>query len=181
MVLPSILYQLNPMRFRLAMSKLLTFQQTIMTSPTVTRSIKSICDTRGQNSDVMTPEQRSRCMSKIKGKNTGPEMRLRRALWAIGMRYRLNSSLPGRPDLVFQGKKLAVFVDGCFWHGCPEHAVFPKSNIEFWETKIKGNIARDEKINNVLEALGWQVFRIWEHEIKDNVQSVVDKITMLVR
>lgn len=134
-----------------------------------------------KNSDVMTSEQRSRCMSQIKGKNTGPEMRLRKALWAVGLRYRLNYSLPGKPDIVFPGKKLVVFVDGCFWHGCPRHAVFPKKNREFWETKIKGNIARDLKVNAALNALGWRVFRIWEHEIKANLQSVVDRITIIAR
>ena len=129
----------------------------------------------------MTPEQRSRCMSQIKGKNTGPEIRLRKALWAIGLRYRLNTSLPGKPDVVFQGKKLAVFVDGCFWHGCPEHAVTPKNNRDFWEAKIKGNIARDVKVNLALDALGWRVFRVWEHEIKSDVQAVVEKIAVIVR
>lgn len=116
-------------------------------------------------------------MSRIKGKNTKPEIALRKALWALGLRYRLKSNLPGRPDMVFRGKKLAVFVDGCFWHGCPEHYVPPKTNARFWKKKISENIARDRKVDKKLKDLGWTVFRVWEHEIMDDVSYCAEIIS----
>lgn len=125
------------------------------------------------DTDVMTPEQRSRCMSRIKGRNTGPEMVLRKALWAEGFRYRVNyTKVPGRPDMAFPGKRVALFVDGCFWHGCPIHGVSPKNNAEFWRKKIQGTIDRDKRVTAALEALGWTVIRVWEHEIKDDLTDV---------
>lgn len=126
--------------------------------------------------DVFDAQKRSEVMSRIKGRNTVPELTLRKALWAKGYRYRLKSNLPGRPDIIFPRQKLAVFVDGCFWHGCPEHAVSPKSNIEFWSRKLGGNIERDGIINAKLASEGWRVLRIWEHEIEADVDSAVFKI-----
>lgn len=131
--------------------------------------------------DVMTLEQRRRNMSRIKGKDTGPELRLRRALWRTGLRYRLNYKLPGRPDLVFVSARLAVFVDGCFWHGCPLHGAKPKANATFWREKLLKNVARDEKVNTELQEMGWQVIRFWEHEIDADVYHLVDSIRALVR
>ncbi|MEJ1414259.1 MAG: very short patch repair endonuclease [Candidatus Sedimenticola sp. (ex Thyasira tokunagai)] len=116
-------------------------------------------------------------MSKIKGKNTKPEITFRKALWALGLRYHLRSSLPGKPDIVFKGKKLAVFVDGCFWHGCPEHGTSPKTNVEFWAKKIAANKERDKKVDHKLRSLGWSVIRIWEHQINDDIDSSVKKIS----
>src|SRR5262245_45756326 len=124
----------------------------------------------------MTREQRSRCMSHIRGKDTGPELRLRKALWKARLRFRLHYPLPGRPDIVFVGKKIAIFVDGCFWHGCPDHAVKPKSNKEFWTKKLAGNIARDRANDSRIHQLGWKGIRIWEHEIVNDVERVVKKI-----
>src|SRR4051794_33740524 len=95
--------------------------------------------------DVLNPEQRSRCMSRIKGKNTKPELMLRKALWAAGLRYRLHTRLPGRPDLTFSGSRVVVFVDGCFWHSCPKHRTTPKTNAAFWNAKIGRNTARDRE------------------------------------
>lgn len=126
--------------------------------------------------DVLTPEQRSRCMARVRSKDTKPELRLRSALWAVGLRYRLSYPLPGRPDLVFPGKKLAIFVDGCFWHGCPQHATFPKTNKRFWEKKLRENRERDIRVNEQLYAVGWKVIRIWEHEINDDLTTVVERI-----
>lgn len=131
---------------------------------------------RGAGKDVMTPEQRSRCMSRIRGKDTGPELLLRKALWHTGFRYRLYAKLPGKPDLVFLRKKLAVFVDGCFWHGCPLHATRPKGNRPFWDRKLTGNVIRDRKITATLESTGWIVMRFWEHEVTDDIDNVVDQI-----
>jgi DNA mismatch endonuclease, patch repair protein len=117
-------------------------------------------------SDVMTPEQRSRCMSRIRGSDTTVEVRFRRLLWRAGLRYTLRSALPGRPDLTFVAARVAVFVDGCFWHACPIHGVAPKSNADFWRAKIGRNKARDAEVNGLLKAEGWTVLRVWEHEIE---------------
>ncbi|WP_223146796.1 very short patch repair endonuclease [Methylomonas fluvii] len=87
-------------------------------------------------SDVLSKRQRSFCMSRIRDKNTKPELALRKALWNAGLRYRLKSDLLGRPDLYFPGRRLVIFVDGCFWHGCPEHCQMPVENRAFWEEKL---------------------------------------------
>lgn len=126
--------------------------------------------------DVLTPAQRRRCMSRVKSKNTKPELRLRRALWAAGMRYRLRYKLPGKPDLVFPAARLAIFVDGCFWHGCPAHATYPKTNAEFWAAKLRENIERDQRVNDQLRELGWRVLRIWQHEVQGNLPDAVERV-----
>jgi len=126
--------------------------------------------------DNLTREQRSLTMSRIKGSNTGPELRLRKALWAAGLRYRLKYKLPGKPDLVMVSARLAVFVDGCFWHGCPDHGVRPADNSDYWNEKIEGNIRRDERINSQLRKLSWTVMRLWEHEVRNELPRVVDQI-----
>ena len=131
--------------------------------------------------DTLTSEQRQHCMSSVRNKNTGLEMQLRRALWKAGLRYRVNSKLLGRPDIVFPKKKLAIFVDGCFWHGCPIHGTIPKTNTDFWEAKIKGNIERDRQITTQLTINGWIVIRIWEHEIKKCLDAIVENIIKTLR
>jgi len=115
--------------------------------------------TEKRSTDVITPTQRSRCMSHMRGKDTGPEMLLRRALWKKGLRYHLHYNVLGKPDVAFPGKKVAVFVDGCFWRGCPEHGTSPKTNSKFWSDKIEKNIKRDKLVTVELEAQGWIVFR----------------------
>jgi DNA mismatch endonuclease, patch repair protein len=101
-------------------------------------------------------------------RDTRPEMRLRRELHRRGLRYRVDRAVPGlarvRPDLLFTRRRVAVFVDGCFWHACPEHAHLPKSNTRWWVEKLEGNVLRDRRADARLEALGWRVVRIWEHE-----------------
>ena len=101
-------------------------------------------------------------------RDTKPEMVLRRALHALGYRYRVDSPLPGMPrrraDLTFASQKVVVFVDGCFWHGCPEHGTTPHQNGEWWAEKVRGNASRDHETDARLEALGWTVVRVWEHE-----------------
>lgn len=126
--------------------------------------------------DVLTPEQRQRCMSRVRNKNTDIEITLRKALWASGIRYRLNAKLPGKPDLVFAGAKLAVFVDGCYWHGCPKHGQIPQTNESFWREKIGRNVARDAAVNNKLVTDGWRVLRFWEHEIEGNLRGCVQLV-----
>ena len=116
-------------------------------------------------------------MSRIRGKNTGPELALRRALWAAGIRgYRLHHKSAGNADIAFISKRIAVFVDGCFWHGCPIHGSMPRTNSEFWSSKIKKNKARDQLVDRKLESSGWRVMRFWEHQVTDNVAWVVRKI-----
>jgi DNA mismatch endonuclease (patch repair protein) len=104
-----------------------------------------------------------------RGIDTKPELALRKAVHALGLRYRVNFRIRDvdflvRPDLVFTAKKVCVFVDGCFWHCCPEHASNPKSNTGYWQTKLKANVSRDRRADQALAAKGWLVMRIWEHE-----------------
>ncbi|GAG33124.1 unnamed protein product, partial [marine sediment metagenome] len=102
--------------------------------------------------DVHTPEQRKYNMSQIRGKNTKPEVKLRKYLFSKGIRgYRLYYKLLGKPDLVFTKQKIVVFVDGCFWHKCPKCFIQPENNKEFWKKKIKGNVERDKKVNKLLK------------------------------
>ena len=129
----------------------------------------------------MTPAQRRRCMANIRSRDTGPELLLRRALWSAGARYRLRYPLPGRPDIVFPGPQIAVFVDGCFWHGCPEHGVQPLTNSEFWKRKIAQNMARDNLIDVKLAAIGWRVVRVWEHDVERSLDSAAEGVLLAVR
>ena len=118
--------------------------------------------------DIKTPEERSRNMAAVKGKDTKPEMIVRKYLFYRGLRYHVNNrKLPESPDIVLRKYKTVVFVDRCFWHGHESCKYFrlPKSNADFWRHKIAMNIARDYA-NNVLKLSGWRVIRIWECEIK---------------
>ena len=130
--------------------------------------------------DRLSIEERSWLMSRIRSQETSPEMLLRKALWTAGLRYRLKNKLPGKPDLVFPSAKVAVFVDGCFWHSCSRHATQPKNNAAFWEAKLLSNKARDRKVNRLLRNMGWQVVRIWEHELA-TPERVVTRITQALR
>jgi DNA mismatch endonuclease (patch repair protein) len=115
-------------------------------------------------------------MARIRSKDTRPEMLLRKALWAAGLRYRLASGLPGRPDIVIRRASLAVFVDGCFWHACPEHYRAPATNPDYWREKRARNEARDRLVDSELRERGWQVLRVWEHELKQDLANVVDRV-----
>ena len=135
--------------------------------------------------DKLSSTQRKYCMSRIRGKNTKPEILVRKGLHARGFRFRLhNKKLPGSPDIVLPKYGVAIMVNGCFWHGhkgC-QYATKPKTNVEFWEAKIARNRHRDEVINAHLEALGWHVITIWECELRrgsqlDNrLNSLAEKI-----
>lgn len=117
----------------------------------------------------MSPEQRSAHISKIRSKDTKPELRLRRMLHGAGYRYRLHDrKLPGRPDLVFPGRKKVIFVHGCFWHGhgCPVGTRLPKTNTEFWADKRRRNQERDAMQEEQLADMGWGVLVVWECEVK---------------
>jgi len=117
----------------------------------------------------------------IHGTNTGPEVLLRKALWRLGFRYRLNVKLPGRPDLVFPKFGAVLFVDGCFWHGCPKHLVWPKNNAVFWKKKILGNRHRDSVVSHELKRAGWFVIRVWEHQIRQDVNECALRIERKLR
>jgi len=131
--------------------------------------------------DVLTPEQRTYNMSKIRGKNTGPEIKLRKMLWSEGIRgYRIHYKLPGKPDIVFTKKKIAIFIDGCFWHKCPACFQEPETRKEFWMKKIQSNVDRDKKVNEQLQAEGWTIIRIWEHEIRKEPETILSKIMFLL-
>jgi DNA mismatch endonuclease (patch repair protein) len=132
-------------------------------------------------SDVHSPAQRSFNMSQIRGKNTRPEILLRKSLWHLGLRYRLSSKLPGKPDLVFPRFRAVLFVDGCFWHGCPTHLSWPKKNARFWEKKILGNKDRDSAVNRELKRGGWMVIRVWEHQIRLNLTKCALRIKRKLR
>jgi DNA mismatch endonuclease (patch repair protein) len=125
--------------------------------------------------DVVDPEKRSKMMSGIKGKNTKPEMVVRRALFAEGFRYRLHrKDLPGGPDIVLTSRRVVVFVHGCFWHrhtGC-RLAKLPASNVDFWKKKLDGNVARDHRVVRTLVASGWRVLIIWECITRDPIVSL---------
>ena len=137
-------------------------------------------------SDKLTPQQRSHCMSRIRGKDTKPEILVRKELHARGFRFRLQDrKLPGRPDIVLPKYGVAIMVNGCFWHGhkgC-RYATKPKSNVEFWQSKIQRNQHRDEVTSSHLEALGWHVITIWECELRsaDALQSRLDVLADEIR
>lgn len=122
--------------------------------------------------DKLSPERRSKNMAAIKGKDTKPELIVRSLVHSLGYRYRLHRrDLPGKPDLVFGPRRKVMFVHGCFWHGCERSgcsdARRPKSNTGYWNPKIEGNKARDQRHQLVLETMGWQVLVIWDCETKN--------------
>ena len=120
--------------------------------------------------DTVSPEERSRIMSHVKGRDTTPEKRVRSLLHSMGYRFRLQrADLPGKPDIVLPKFKTVIFVNGCFWHrhpGC-KRATLPKSNAEFWRQTLEKNVARDRRNIQTLKDLGWYVLIIWECELKD--------------
>ena len=119
--------------------------------------------------DVFTPEERSAVMRRVKGRDTSPELAVRKILRAAGIGYRLGGlGLPGKPDVTMKGRKLALFVHGCFWHGhdCPRGARRPKANAEYWAAKIARNRARDARVASDLAAAGWRVLTVWECELR---------------
>jgi len=129
--------------------------------------------------DVYPPWKRSAVMRRVKDRGTGPELALRRLIWSLGGRYRLNRrDLPGKPDIVLAGRRLAIRVHGCFWHGhdCARGARVPKANREYWVGKVAANRERDRAAHSALEALGWRVETVWECEISDG-QTLRERIS----
>lgn len=133
--------------------------------------------------DIWNKEKRSECMSRIRSKNTKPELALRKALFARGFRYRVNDKkLPGKPDIVLPKYKTVIFIHGCFWHGHEDckYAYIPKTNTRFWIDKITSNAERDKVNAEKLTALGWNVLTVWECEIrhthKQNLTPLIDRV-----
>jgi DNA mismatch endonuclease (patch repair protein) len=122
----------------------------------------------------------SRRMAKVRQKGTNVEIALRRELYRSGLRYRVNFEILKKPrrvaDVAFPGLRIAVFVDGCFWHGCPKHATWPKQNAEFWRQKIEANRIRDADTNTRLGSIGWTVLRFWEHESPIEAARIVARM-----
>ncbi|RXG84485.1 very short patch repair endonuclease [Bradyrhizobium zhanjiangense] len=132
--------------------------------------------------DVLTPEQRRLNMSRIRGRNTKPEKALRSALHAEGLRFRIHRrDIPGCPDVVFPKRKIAIFVDGCFWHGCPQHQTVPRTNAAFWKKKLQQNRQRDKVVTQTLKSDGWTTLRFWEHDVRKDLPAVVKAIKRSVR
>ena len=132
-----------------------------------------------EESGFYTTPERSKIMGKIRGKNTKPELAFRKALWATGYRYRIDSrKLIGRPDVVLNKYKTVVFIDGEFWHGYQWEERKPKikTNKEFWIAKIERNRQRDQEVNKELKSLGYTVFRFWEKEIKKDLEGCLQKV-----
>ena len=127
--------------------------------------------------DNLTPAQRSRAMSRIRATGTKPELRLRHALWAAGARgYRLHrKDLPGRPDIVYGPARVAIFVDGAFWHGHPSAYTRGKSG-EYWDAKIARNMARDAAANRALGELKWTVLRFWDFDVRRDLDRCVSQV-----
>ena len=129
-----------------------------------------LLENKQQRSDVLTPAQRSYCMSRIRSKNTGPEKRVRSLVFGLGYRYRLHDKrLPGKPDLVFSGRKKVIFVHGCFWHmhACRQGQTTPRTHAQYWADKRQRTVQRDGQAVQKLLAAGWESLIVWECELKD--------------
>lgn len=129
--------------------------------------------------DTFTPEKRSEIMAAIRSSgNKSTEARMIDLLISSGISgWRLHSKeILGNPDFIFDENKILIFVDGCFWHGCKQCKKIPKTNIEFWDNKLKENIKRDKKNTRQLRHLGWRVLRVWEHELRKSPQKVINRI-----
>jgi DNA mismatch endonuclease (patch repair protein) len=131
--------------------------------------------------DQFSRSERSEIMRRVKGRDTSLERKVRSALHKRGLRYRLYYELPGKPDIAFVRARVVVFIDSCFWHGCPQHLRMPASNRDYWEKKINKNIERDMKNNKYYENSGWTLIRLWEHELKVDFSGCIDRISETVR
>jgi DNA mismatch endonuclease (patch repair protein) len=134
-----------------------------------------------ESAGFYTTKLRSKTMSKIRAKHSVPELLLRRALWAKNLRFRIHrKDLPGKPDLVIDKYKLAIFVDGDFWHGYEWKTRKPKTNQNFWIPKIERNMQRDQFANESLQHMGYTVMRFWEHEVRTNLKACVNQVMLYV-
>ena len=131
--------------------------------------------------DIFSKAKRSEVMSKIRSKETKLETEFRKALWAMGYRYRKNAlGWFGKPDLLLKKRKTVVFVDSCFWHGCEKHFKLPATKKTFWKTKIDRNRQRDREVTRHYKKEGWKIIRVWEHEIKKDLTSAVGRVRLKI-
>jgi DNA mismatch endonuclease (patch repair protein) len=127
--------------------------------------------------DNLSPGVRIKNMKSIRSKHTKLEEKVTKALWHRGYRFRKNvKDLFGKPDIAIKKYKAVIFIDSCFWHGCPIHYNRPKSNKTYWDAKKERNINRDKEVTGYYNSLGWNILRIWEHELKDDFQHSIKKI-----
>lgn len=126
----------------------------------------------------------SRRMAKVRQTGTDAEVALRREMYRLGLRYRVDYEVLRKPrrvaDVAFPGRRIAIFVDGCFWHGCPEHATWPKRNAEFWRQKIEANRQRDEDTSERLRSAGWTVLRFWSHESPTDAAKAIARVVATI-
>lgn len=131
--------------------------------------------------DMMTTEQRRKNMQAIKSISLLEEI-VSKELWKNGLRFRRNTkSLLGKPDISIKKYKVVIFIDSCFWHQCPLHGNMPKSNIEYWQKKLNRNKNRDKEVNDYYNNAGWNIKRIWEHEIKKDLDRVINELSDFIR
>ena len=128
--------------------------------------------------DNLTKQKRSRVMSSIRGKNTRPELSIRKILWAKGFRYRIHDkSVYGIPDISNKSRKVAVFIDGCFWHGCKKCYKEPRTNTSFWRNKVKRNRQRRTEVKRKLLGGGWKVLEVWEHQVNEDARKTAKLVS----
>lgn len=131
--------------------------------------------------DNINKEDRSELMKKVKSTSIMEE-KVRKALWIKGIRFRKNvKDLLGKPDIAIKKYKIVIFIDSCFWHACPLHGRKPKSNIEFWEKKLERNKKRDHEVNEYYLSKGWNIKRIWEHELKQDFHKCIEDLASFIR
>jgi DNA mismatch endonuclease, patch repair protein len=127
--------------------------------------------------DMFSKEQRSKKMKAIRSKGTSLENIVTKELWKRGLRFRKNvRKLMGNPDIAIQKYKTAIFLDSCFWHSCPIHGNKPKSNVEYWKKKLKRNIDRDNEVSEYFQNKGWNILRVWEHDVKYDLVCTIENI-----
>ena len=130
--------------------------------------------------DIFSKSKRSEIMRAVKSKETWLEKDFRRSLWKNGFRYRKNSGKYfGKPDIVLKKYRTVIFIDSCFWHGCKKHFRKPSTNIDFWTAKIERNKKRDTVVSRYYKKQGWNIFRVWEHDIKNTGEKIISSIKKL--
>ncbi|MCK5320353.1 very short patch repair endonuclease [Candidatus Parcubacteria bacterium] len=131
--------------------------------------------------DIFSKKKRSEIMSKIKNKDSKIEIEFRKALWKEGFRYRKNVNVYfGKPDLILKKYKTVIFIDSCFWHGCKKHCKMPATNKKFWGNKIERNKERDKEIKRYYKKIGWNIIRVWEHDINKNLDKIIIKVSKIL-
>ncbi|RKD26015.1 very short patch repair endonuclease [Ammoniphilus oxalaticus] len=132
--------------------------------------------------DKITRQQRSNTMRAVRSQGTKLEQAVTKRLWTMGFRFRKNvQKLFGKPDLAIQKYKVVLFIDSCFWHGCPLHCRMPQSNTAYWQQKIERNRTRDEEVDSYYHEKGWKLLRIWEHDLKEDFEGTIERIASFMK